>query len=92
MNEVESGICTNETLVYISLRLPCFLISLYGNEDLAGKSFFYFSWGLTGLMGIVNLLPQLRSITETKTLSCFKGLRVGIDIMCWLVQRRLLID
>lgn len=85
MNEVENGICTKET-VYISLSLPCFFYkSLDVNPELAGKSFFCFSTGLIGLMGIVNLLPQLKSITETKSLSCFKGLRVGIDIMCWLV-------
>lgn len=86
MNEVENGICIKEILVYISLELSCFFTNhIIFLGKMAGNVIFCFFTGLRGLMGIVNLLPQLKSISELKSLSCFKGQRVGIDIMCWLV-------
>ena len=36
------------------------------------------------IMGIKDLLKELRSITTVRHLSEYKGLRAGVDIMCWI--------
>ena len=37
-------------------------------------------------MGIKDLLKELRSITTVRHLNDYKGLRAGVDIMCWLYR------
>ena len=64
--------------------LFCLIYTSGVSSNLAGRLFLPFNRFLC-VMGIQGLLTQLDSITLTKTLSCYEGRRVGIDIMCWLL-------